>query len=108
MDNYNYEAYDAGFEAGKQAMLSKYETLKKLLEGQWVDCKAVQDALDITFAEGLRMFEFGRIAKWCPAPMNGQKIITKFKLSEKTILRLEDHALESAEDVSADNKLGYL
>ena len=98
MDNYNYEAYDAGFEAGKQAVLNKYETLKKLLEGQWVDCKAVQDALDITFAEGLKKFEFGRIAKWNPVPLNGQKVITKFRLCEKTIEQLGEFPFETEDN----------
>ena len=94
MDIYNYE--------------NKYKTLKKLLEGRWVDCQAVQDALDITFAEGLKMFEFGRIAKWNPAPLNGQKVITKFRLCEKTIEQLGEFPFETEEEVIADNNKGCL
>ena len=65
-----------------------YEALKKLLEGHWVDTEDVQDALDITFAEGMRMFEFGRMAKWNKSPLNGQQVITKFRLCDKTIEQL--------------------
>ena len=70
------------------------ETLRRLLNGEWVDCKEVEAALDITFAEGLKKFEFGRIAKWNQAPLNGQKIITKFRLSEKTIDQLVEFPFE--------------
>lgn len=41
-----------------------YEVLKKLLEGHWVDTEDVQEALGISFSEGMQMFEFVRIAKW--------------------------------------------
>ena len=70
------------------ALAKKYETLRKLLQGQWVDTDAVQEALDIDFAEGMRMFDFGRTVKWNKAPLNGQKVITKFRLCEKTIDQL--------------------
>lgn len=75
-------------QADYDELLKKYETLRKLLAGQWVDTQAVQDALDIDFSEGLRMFDFGRTVKWNKAPLNGQKIITKFRLCEKTIDQL--------------------
>lgn len=71
-------------------LAEKYETLRKLLQGQWVETQAVQEALEIDFAEGMRMFDFGRIVKWNAAPLNGQKVITKFKLCEKTIDQLVD------------------
>ena len=70
-------------------LTKKYETLKKLLQGQWVDTQAVQEALDIDFAEGMRMFDFGRTVKWNKAPLNGQKVITKFRLCEKTVEQLD-------------------
>ena len=69
-------------------LAEKYETLRKLLQGQWVDTQAVQEALDIDFAEGMRLFDFGRIVKWNKAPLNGQKVITKFRLCEKTVEQL--------------------
>jgi hypothetical protein len=61
------------------------EVLRKLLNGEWVDTEAVQDVLSITFAEGMRKFDFGRQVKWNKAPLSGQKVITKFRLCEKTI-----------------------
>lgn len=69
-------------------LLKKYETLKKLLKGEWVYTEAVQEALDIDFSEGMRMFDFGRTVKWNKAPLNGQKVVTKFRLCEKTIDQL--------------------
>ena len=70
-------------------LAKKYETLRKLLQGQWVDTQAVQEAMDIDFAEGMRMFDFGRTVKWNKAPLNGQKVLTKFRLCEKTIDQLD-------------------
>jgi hypothetical protein len=105
-------SYKNGFEAGRIAVENQYkdqvETLRKLLHGEWVNTESVQEALDITFAEGLKMFDFGRVAKWSPAPMNGQKIITKFRLCEKTIEQLGEFQFESDEETAADDKLGYL
>jgi hypothetical protein len=66
-------------------LAKKYDTLRKLLNGQWVDTQDVQEALEISFSEGMQMFDFGRIAKWNRAPLNGQKVITKFRLCEKTL-----------------------
>lgn len=68
-----------------EELLKKYETLRNLVNGYWVDTQDVQDALEISFSEGMKMFDFGRISKWNPAPLNGQKIITKFRLCEKTV-----------------------
>lgn len=68
-----------------EELLKKCETLRKLINGNWVDTVDVQDALEISFSEGIKMFDFGRIAKWNPAPLNGQKVITKFRLCEKTV-----------------------
>lgn len=70
------------------------DTLRKLLRGEWVDTDKVCAALDISFSEGMKMFEFGRIAKWNKAPLNGQKIIAKFRLSEKTIDQLGEFPFE--------------
>lgn len=67
-----------------EELLKKYETLRKLLEGHWVDSQDVQDALDIDFKECCERFELGRSAKWNKPSLNGQCIITKFRLHEKT------------------------
>ena len=56
------------------------KVLKQLINGEWVDCDAVQRALGIDFGTGLKRFEFSRTAEWNPAPLNGQKITTKFRL----------------------------
>lgn len=79
-------------------LTEKYETLRKLLQGQWVDTQAVQDALEIDFAEGMRMFDFGRTVKWNKAPLNGQKVVTKFRLCEKTIEQLGVFPFEAKND----------
>lgn len=57
-----------------------FNALKSLVNGEWVDCKLVEEALGIDFATGLKMFSFSRTAEWNPAPLNGQKITTKFRL----------------------------
>ena len=62
------------------AALREQDTLKRLVMGEWVDCEAVQNALGIDFATGMKMFDFSRTAEWNPAPLNGQKITTKFRL----------------------------
>lgn len=54
--------------------------LDKFLKGEWEDCQTVCKALRITFLEGLRLFEFSRTAVWNPAPLNGQKITTQFRI----------------------------
>lgn len=63
----------------------KYEALRRLIEGEWVDTEKVCEALDISFKEGMRRFDFGRMAKWNKPPLNGQRVITKFRLDEKTV-----------------------
>ena len=57
--------------------------LDKFLAGEWEDCQTVCKALHITFSEGLSLFEFNRTAEWNPAPLNGQKITTKFRIRSK-------------------------
>lgn len=54
--------------------------LDKFLEGEWEDTDVVCRALHISFSQGMEMFEFSRTVEWNPAPLNGQKITTKFKL----------------------------
>ena len=66
-----------------------FNALKSLINGEWVDCKLVEEALDIDFATGLKMLNFSRTAEWNPAPMNGQKITTKFRLKNAVDLGVE-------------------
>ena len=58
----------------------QFNALKSLINGEWVDCKLVQEALGIDFNTGFKMFDFSRTAEWNPSPLNGQKITTKFRL----------------------------
>ena len=78
----------------------KYDTLRKLINGNWVDTEAVQEAMGITFSEGMEMFDFGRMAVWNKAPLNGQRVITKFRLCEKTIKPRDSVAFLSESDIS--------
>ena len=59
--------------------------LKALLNGEWVNCEDVQETLNITFEQGMQMFKLGRMATWNSYPENGQRIVTKFKISENTL-----------------------
>ena len=54
--------------------------MKRLLDGEWVETQEVEAALGIDFSEGMKLFDFGRTAEWNPAPLNGQKITTMFRL----------------------------
>lgn len=58
----------------------QFNALKSLVNGEWVDCKLIEESMGIDFATGLKMFSFSRTAEWNPAPLNGQKITTKFRL----------------------------
>ena len=60
----------------------QFNALKDLVNGEWVDCEIVQEALGIDFSTSLKMFDFSRTAEWNPAPLNGQKITTKFRLKK--------------------------
>lgn len=68
--------------------------LKALLRGEWVDCNDVQEALNITFDQGMRMFDFGRTASWNPIPLEGQKVTVKFRIGEKTLEQTKMHDFE--------------
>lgn len=68
--------------------------LKALLKGEWVKSEDVQNALNITFEQGMQMFELGRMASWNPAPLEGQKVCTKFRISEKTLEQTKMHDFE--------------
>jgi hypothetical protein len=83
-----------------EELLKKCETLRKLINGNWVDTQDVQDALDIDFKEGMCMFDFGRQVAWNKPPKNGQFVVTKFRICEKT-LKPKPEAFWCEED---DNK----
>lgn len=61
------------------------EYAKAMLNGEWVDTDKIQTLLGIDFSEGFKRFDFSRTAEWNPAPLNGQKITTKFKLKPTPI-----------------------
>ena len=61
-------------------MKDENDVLKQLIRGEWVDCEAVQKALEIDFATGALMFEFTRMGDGSPRPLNGQRVVTKFRL----------------------------
>lgn len=66
------------------------EVLKRLLNGEWIDTKEVQNALGIDFKEGLKRFDFSRTSEWWSIvgkteeerARKGQKTIICFKLKE--------------------------
>ena len=66
-------------------LYKKYQTLLWLLNGEWVECEDVQQAMNITFKEGLQRFDFGRMVRWNKPPKNGQFVSTKFRLCDKSI-----------------------
>lgn len=47
--------------------------------GEWCDTRDICRLLNITFSDGLYMFEFSRTAEWNKAPLNGQIITTQFR-----------------------------
>ena len=53
--------------------------LRALLKGEWVKCDDVMEAMNITFDQGLKMFEFGARGPWL-APEE-----VRFRIDEKTI-----------------------
>lgn len=72
------------------------EVLMRLIRGEWVDCEAVQNAMEIDFNAAWKIFDFSRTAEWNPEPLNGQKITTKFRL--KTLTRETDNLNTEARD----------
>lgn len=74
------DALDAVTVRQYEQLQAKNDTLKSLVNGEWVDCDAVLIALGIDFATGLKMFDFSRTAEWNPYPLQGQRITTKFRM----------------------------
>ena len=86
------------------SILEENKVLKNLIFGKWVDCELVCKALNIDFSTGLKMFDFGRMAEWCKAPLNGQKITTKFKLKHSK----DADFYEELEDFETANESGWV
>lgn len=86
------------------SILEENKVLKNLIFGKWVDCDKVCKALNIDFSTGLKMFDFGRMAEWCKAPLNGQKITTKFKLKNSNDADFD----EELEDFETVNESGWI
>ena len=80
----NREIQRINGQSKNSVLLDHLEALKKFINGEWVDTDIIQTILGIDFSTGLKMFDFSRTAEWNPAPLNGQKITTKFRL--KTVL----------------------
>lgn len=80
----NREIQRINGQSKNSVLLEHLEVLKKFINGEWVDTDIIQTILGIDFSTGLKMFDFSRTAEWNPAPLNGQKITTKFRL--KTVL----------------------
>ena len=80
----NREIQRINGQSKNSVLLEHLEALKKFINGEWVDTDIIQTILGIDFSTGLKMFDFSRTADWNPAPLNGQKITTKFRL--KTVL----------------------
>lgn len=80
----NREIQRINGQSKNSVLLDHLEELKKFINGEWVDTDIIQTILGIDFSTGLKMFDFSRTAEWNPAPLNGQKITTKFRL--KTVL----------------------
>lgn len=58
------------------------KVLERLLAGEWIDTGDIEKYFNIDFTTGWKLFEFSRTAEWNPAPLNGQKITTKFRLKQ--------------------------
>lgn len=60
--------------------MERGKVLERLLAGEWIDTGDIEKYFNIDFTTGWKLFEFSRTAEWNPAPLNGQKITTKFRL----------------------------
>ena len=63
----------------------KVQALRKLINGEWVEKNLVCEAMGIDSNEASKLFEYGRMSAWNPAPLNGQRVVEKFRISEKTL-----------------------
>ena len=67
-----------------EKLVTEHATMKRFLNGEWVDSQDVQDILCIDFTTGIARYEFCRTAKWNKPPLNGQNITTMFRLKTNT------------------------
>lgn len=63
----------------------KINILAKLFSGEWIETQRVEKVLNITFEEGMRIFDFKREVEGNPAPLKGQKISTYFKIKNRSL-----------------------
>ena len=63
----------------------KVLALRKLINGEWVEKVIVCEAMGIDSTEASQLFEYGRMAVWNKPPLNGQRVVEKFRISEKTL-----------------------
>jgi hypothetical protein len=68
--------------------------LRALLNGEWVNCKDVQEAMNITFEQGKEMFDYGVCGPW-----NGQLVGEKFRIGEKTTSKITSYGIEECTEV---------
>ena len=57
--------------------------IQRFILGDWVDTADVFRILHISFSDGFRIFDFSRTASWCEPPLEGQHIVTKFRIKPK-------------------------
>lgn len=62
--------------------MERGKVLERLLAGEWINTEDIEKYFNIDFTTGWKLFEFSRTAEWNPAPLNGQKITTKFRLKQ--------------------------
>ncbi len=73
--------------------MERGKVLERLLAGEWIDTGDIEKYFNIDFTTGWKLFEFSRTAEWNPAPLNGQKITTKFRLKQTKSIDV-DSAIE--------------
>lgn len=56
--------------------------INAFINGEWCDTNDICRLLKISFADGLKCFDFSRTAEWNAAPLEGQKITTKFRIKQ--------------------------
>lgn len=85
-----------------------------MLNGEYVDTDKIEKLLGINFSEGLKRFDFSRTVEWNSAPLNGQKITTKFKLKPtpaetelKYEQKIQDEKRWAYEDGSRSMRIEY-
>lgn len=68
--------------------MDKFEIIKEILSGEWVDSDKVQSALGLSFNECFSLFDISRTAEWWSIvgkteeerSRNGQKVVVRFRL----------------------------